>query len=78
VTGTPRTVTVHRDVLVGAARELAKTLKAEMDHLDRDARALEERGNRLFAAEVRSLRTRLAKVLAAAVAVVVSATGRAV
>jgi len=63
VTGTPVTAALDRAGLTRAARELAIALREEMAHLERDARAFEVRGNRLFAGQVRDMRLRFARVL---------------
>jgi hypothetical protein len=70
MSGLPGTSIPDRHILVAAAGELAEVLRSEVGRLDRDAKALELRGNRLFAGQVRDIRTRFAKVLQAADAVI--------
>ena len=69
MSGLPGTAIPDRHILIAAAGELAEVLRVEVRRLDRDAGALELRGNRLFAGQVRDIRARFAKVLHAAEAV---------
>ncbi len=70
MSGAPLTGVLDREAVVAAAGELATVLRVEITHLERDARALELRGNRLFAGQVRDMRARFARVLRLAEAVV--------
>jgi hypothetical protein len=69
VSGLPTTALPERRNLVAAAAELAEALRVEVGRLEQDAQRLEVRLPR-FAADVRGLRARCARVLAAAEAVV--------
>jgi hypothetical protein len=69
MSGLPVTAIPDRHILVAAAGELAEVLRVEVGRLDRDAKALELRGNRRFAGQVRDIRARFATVLQAADAV---------
>jgi hypothetical protein len=55
-------VTAHGEILLSATGELAAGLRAEIGRLEVDARLLQERLP-MFAANVRTLRARLAGVL---------------
>ena len=69
MSGLPTSAIPNRALLVGAAAELATVLRGEIRQLTRDAQAFELQGRPLLAANIRTMRRRLARVLAAAEAV---------
>ncbi len=69
MSGTPSVNVVSRELLIAQAAGLADELRREVGLLDRDARALDLRGLPMFAANLRTIRGRLATVMALALEV---------